>query len=344
MLVSKLLTVELLIIVGESLASAASLTYTNSVPGCGKGPGVRVNKRTNATLPSGRSYLFWIPPNYNPQNRTPLIFAFHGANKTPDGQADLDLLTTPFFNRDQIVVYPSSGTYGASGGRYWQGAPQVPADVDDVAYVLDILDDMQSRLCVDAARVYATGKSQGGLMVNNLACDPRSAARMAAFAPVSGSYYVNVTGAECTPRSLPFKCRSAAVRERAPILLFHGGGDVVIPFAGGPRSKECLPDIPRFAADWAVRDGLVRAPAHLSPLPHAGDNATVYDYGSGEELVRLVYDGDHVNHQWPATIPNADSIEYASAPATFNASSLIVEFFGRYTLRGCVVGRGEDRG
>ncbi|KAI1296321.1 Alpha/Beta hydrolase protein [Xylaria venustula] len=342
MLVSKFLIAELLIIVGESLAAAASLTYTNNALGCGKEPNVRVNKRNNATLPSGRSYLFWIPPDYEPQKSTPLIFAFHGANKTPDGQADLDLLTTPFFNRGQIVVYPSSGTYGESGGRYWQGAPQVPADVDDVAYVLEILDEMQSSFCVDAARVYATGKSQGGLMVNNLACDPRSGARMAAFAPVSGSYYVNVTGAECTPRSLPFKCRSAAVRKRAPILLFHGGADVVIPFAGGPRSKECLPDIPHFAADWAVRDGLVGTPARLSPLPHAGDNATVYDYGCGEELVRLVYDGDHVNHQWPATIPNADSIEYASAPATFNASSLIVDFFGTYTLSGREAGRDKE--
>jgi poly(3-hydroxybutyrate) depolymerase len=338
-----------LLLLEYSLATSTSLGSGRGASGngCGKDPGVQLNKRTNATLPSGRKYLYWAPPSYDPHKATPLIFSFHGATKTPDLQADLDLLTTPFFNRDHIVVYPSSGTYGVNSTRYWQGAPQVPADVDDVAYVLEILDAIESRFCVDVDRVYATGKSQGGMMTNNLACDARSSARIAAFAPVSGSYYVNVTstGRGCDPLTLRFdNCRPA--RERVPLFVFHGGDDNTISYFGGPRSGDCLPFIPHFAAAWAARDGLREEPAHVGPLRGAGDNAMVYTYGFGERegLVELVYDGDHVDHQWPATVPNADSIEHGSRPATFNASSMIIEFFGRHTLQGRRKGSRSGRG
>ncbi|KAI1753767.1 Alpha/Beta hydrolase protein [Xylaria castorea] len=331
MAVLRLLTAGLLLS-RASLASLTDLGFKRSVTGCGNEPDVALDTRITAELPSGRTYLFWVPPNYNLRKETSLIFSFHGGTKTPESQADLDLLTTPFFNKDHIVVYPSSGEYGADKGRYWQGAPQVPPDVDDVAYVLEILDAMESQFCIDTARVYATGKSQGGMMTNNLACDERSSARVAAFAPVSGSYYVNVTGTACVPTMLEFDCRPA--RAHVPVFIFHGGNDHTINYTGGPRSGECLPYIPYFVAAWALRDELSDTPNHVGPLPNAGDNATIYKYGSGnrEDLVEFIYSGDHVDHQWPATIPNSDSIEHDSPPATFNASSIIIDFFGRYTL------------
>ncbi|KAI0530246.1 Alpha/Beta hydrolase protein [Xylaria digitata] len=331
MVVLMLLTAGLLL-AKASMASPIGLASIHNASGCGEEPGVDLNMRTNATLPSGRTYLFWVPPNYNPHKATPLILSFHGGTRTPDSQADLDLLTTPFFNSDHIVVYPSSGEYGENRGRYWQGAPQVPADVDDVAYVLEVLDAMESRFCVDVARVYATGKSQGGMMTNNLACDARSSARIAAFASVSGSYYVNATGPECTPLTLTFDCHPA--RTRVPMFAFHGGDDKTINYGGGPRSGECLPYIPHFVAAWAARDGLGDGPGEVGPLPGAGDNATLYRYGSRgrEDLVEFVYSGDRVDHQWPATIPNSDSIEHGALPATFNASAIIMDFFGKYTL------------
>ncbi|TRX92706.1 hypothetical protein FHL15_006380 [Xylaria flabelliformis] len=331
MVVLRLLTAGLLLSTA-SLASLTDLGFKRSVTGCGNDPDVALNTRITAKLPSGRTYLYWVPPNYNSQKETSLIFSFHGATKTPEAQADLDLLTTPFFNKNHIVVYPSSGEYGEDKGRYWQGAPQVPPDVDDVAYVLEILDAMESQFCIDTARVYATGKSQGGMMTNNLACDERSSARVAAFAPVSGSYYVNVTGTECVPTMLEFNCHPA--RAHIPIFIFHGGNDHTINYTGGPRSGECLPYIPHFVAAWALRDGLSDTPEFAGPLPNAGDNATLYRYGSGDQkdLVEFIYDGNHVDHQWPATIPNSDSIEHDSPPATFNASSIIMDFFGRYTL------------
>ncbi|KAI8634037.1 Alpha/Beta hydrolase protein [Xylariaceae sp. FL1651] len=324
MMLSYLLTAALLLL-GSSTGTPSDFgARRTTASGCGRDSHVKLNELNSETLASGRTYLFWIPPSYDVHKATPLIFSFHGATKTPKDQANLDLLTTPFFNTDHIVVYPASGTYGVSNASYWQGAPKVPPTVDDVAFVLDILETMESRFCIDESRIYATGKSQGGMMTNNLACDARSSAVIAAFAPVSGSYYVNVTGAACTPLTLGFDCHPA--QKETPIIVFHGLADDTIAYGGGERSGECLPYIPHFVAAWAVRDGLQASPSRVARL--AGDNSTTYTYGAGAErgLVSFVYDGNAVSHQWPATIPNTDSIEHGSQPATFNASSIIMDF------------------
>jgi poly(3-hydroxybutyrate) depolymerase len=320
--------------------------------GCGADQGVDVDKRTNEKLDSGRTYQLWVPPGYTPGSKTPLILSFHGAGGTPDSQAELDLLTMPFFNKDHILVYPSSLDYEVEPYRFWQGAPQVPPDVDDIGYVMDVLDDVESRLCVDKSRIYATGKSQGGMMTNNLACDEQASARIAAFAPVSGAYYVNVTGSDCKPTKLKFDCKPDADRSgKIPLLIFHGGDDDTISYEGGERSGECLPDILYFISEWAAREGL-QSEARRIRLPNGvKDDAKVYTYGSGSSkaegdntedddedavaqmgLVTLVYDGNHVNHQWPATIDNADNVRHGSRPASFNASSIIMDFFNIYAL------------
>jgi hypothetical protein len=89
----------------------------------------------------------------------------------------------------------------------------------------------------------------------------------------------------------------------------------------------------QWVASWAPRDGLgdgaptvqnLEGSAQISRYGTAGTNT------SG--LVTFVYDGDHVNHDWPATINNTDNWAHASGPASFNASSMIMDFFANYTL------------
>lgn len=57
---------------------------------------------------------------------------------------------------------------------------------DDVAFVLVMIERIKARAAVDASRVYATGHSNGGVFVYELASDARTAGLFAAIAPVSG--------------------------------------------------------------------------------------------------------------------------------------------------------------
>lgn len=64
--------------------------------------------------------------------------------------------------------------------------------LDDVQFVADLLDDLRRALCVDPARVFVTGKSEGGGLTALPAC--RLPTRIAAFGTVSGAFYPGPAG------------------------------------------------------------------------------------------------------------------------------------------------------
>ena len=64
--------------------------------------------QTDFTQSNGvkRTYRIHIPSNYDKNNAVPLIFSFHGHNKTACGQEKLSEFSNEDWNRDGIVVYP----------------------------------------------------------------------------------------------------------------------------------------------------------------------------------------------------------------------------------------------
>lgn len=125
-----------------------------------------------------------------------------------------------------------------------------------------------------------------------LACDEDMSLRIAAFAPVSGAYYIDDFGDECEPETVPFGPCSPG--RAVPILAFHGLADDTIAYYGGPRRGACLPAIPYWARTWAERDGL--GPENVtSAVPGASDGSSAvrYEFGEGiqQGLVTHVMDG-----------------------------------------------------
>ena len=57
-------------------------------------------------------------------------------------------------------------------------------NVDDVLYVQTVLDDVQANFSINAAQVFATGFSNGGLLSHRLACAVSN--RLAGIAAISG--------------------------------------------------------------------------------------------------------------------------------------------------------------
>jgi poly(3-hydroxybutyrate) depolymerase len=303
------------------LSSAAATARAAST--CGQSAPASLGERTNVTLDnSDRTFMYWLPSNYDANKQTPVIFSFHGAGGSADQQADMDLLTDPFFNTDHILVYGQSTTEDKES--LWAVSPELSGKVDDVAYVLQVLDKVLSMLCVDESKIYATGMSQGGGLTNLLACDATASTKFAAFAPVSGSYYYNETDGKCDPNTITLTCIPG--RDKIPFLAFHGGDDSVISNKGGSRRGGCLPDIEVFIKDWAKRDGLSDQSTSSDAFTK---HATKYVYGSDSEqgLVTYVYDGDNIGHTWPSDPEGKDK-----GTASFNASSIIMSYFANYTL------------
>src|SRR5207302_2556094 len=85
--------------------------------------------------------------------------------------------------RGMVVVYPqgvgNSWNAGTCCGR------AMDEHVDDVRYLRDLVREIESELCIDRARIYATGMSNGAIMSYRLACEASDI--FAAIAPVDGA-------------------------------------------------------------------------------------------------------------------------------------------------------------
>ncbi|WP_326609827.1 alpha/beta hydrolase-fold protein [Streptomyces scopuliridis] len=219
-------------------ATAAPVPHGTSKAACRLPAPQAPGTSASHTISSGgrdRTYQLHLPAGYAEKRDWPVILAFHGRGNTGAGTEEFSKLST----LPAVVVYPD-GVIGTGDGdrQAWQGAPYAAAGVDDVRFTEDLLDRLESTLCLDERRVYATGKSNGaGFVSTLLAC--RMADRIAAIAPVAAALYP--TGEPCEP-SRP-----------VPVIEFHGTGDVTIPYAGD--ADRGLPAIQDWLAEWAERNG-----------------------------------------------------------------------------------------
>ncbi|KAK2751241.1 ferulic acid esterase [Colletotrichum kahawae] len=123
---------------------------------------------------------------------------------------------------------------------------------------------------------------------------------------------------------------STPTRTNIPMVEFHGGIDGTIPYNGSDsRRGACLPDIYHWVTEWAVRDGL----GEKATVCNITSRAQRYQWGSGDKkgLVSHVFEKD-VDHSWLYTGVNDDNKAHGDGPASYNASSYIMEFFSKHIL------------
>lgn len=292
--------------------------------GCGKSLPAKVTPggaSANISISSGgldRSYLIHIPRNYDINIPVPLILSYHGRVKNASEQELLSQFSNSSYNPNAIAVYPQ-GVANSKGIRQWYGDPNAPITINDISFTSDLISHLLSRYCLDPTRVYAAGKSNGGGLVGLLACDPTTSSQIAAFAPVSGAFYLDKTTGKlppCNPSRLPI-----------PIIEFHGWKDHTIYYLGGPdnSSRGNTTSIPAWVDGWATRDNFsVSQNVSSSVCPPPFKKVTKYNWNDTVEH----YNISNLFHDWPSTYPNDDT----HFTTCFDATSVIMNFFSRWTL------------
>jgi polyhydroxybutyrate depolymerase len=145
-------------------------------------------------------------------------------------------------------------------------------------------------------------------MTSLLAC--RLANRIAAFAPVSGSYYAPIGG--CHP-SRP-----------ASILEIHGTGDSVVPYEGNPAIGLIGSDT--WTQAWAERDACVRRPEMAS----LGNGITTFTWtGCGDGVTVVHYRILNGTHVWPGS---SSLKQVVAGDMDLQTSALIWGFFKAHPL------------
>jgi polyhydroxybutyrate depolymerase len=253
-----------------------------------------------------RTYLLYIPETYDPASPTPLVLSLHGFASWSQQQMTLSGWNDVADAEGFIVVYP------AGTGIPLRWTVQPPSDnarnanpVDDVGFIAALLDMLSEGYCIDTARIYVNGLSNGGGMTYVLACT--LADRIAAVGMVAGAYIEPADG--CNPA------------RPIPVISFHGTDDRIVPYDGGRSGGFMFPDIANWVAAWAGRNACDEVPESFS----VSDAVRGIRYlNCDAEVVFYTIEGG--GHSWPGGDPLPEQIVGVTTDE-INASAVMWEFF-----------------
>lgn len=244
-----------------------------------------------------RSFLISTPGGSDP---LPLVVALHGIIEGAEVHSRHTELGAFGARHGFVTVFPQ----GRGEPVSWDASTD--GENPDVAFVEKVVDAVAARRCIDEARVYATGLSNGAMLASALACV--SADRFAAIAPVAGL----VAPEPCEPT------------RPVPVLTTHGTADPVLPFdefVGGGVDEQ--------VSTWASRNGCAPDPTETrvgTAVTHRS-----YDCPDGAQVTLYVVEGG--GHTWPGS-EFSSTIESVTGPVTFEIdwNVLLWEFFQSRSL------------
>ncbi|HVH44885.1 MAG TPA: hypothetical protein VM925_21175 [Labilithrix sp.] len=162
---------------------------------------------------SMRSYDLEVPDGYDPKRAYPVVFVFHASGGT-GGNIRTSFKFSDIASDKALFVYPS--------GRNKQWDLDSPAgDNQDIALFDALTDSLEATYCIDSARVFATGFSNGAYFANQLGC--RRGDRLRAVASHGGGGPYGGDGAYDDDGNL--KC----VGPSPAALIVHGQSDMIVP-------------------------------------------------------------------------------------------------------------------
>ncbi|MBI2724326.1 MAG: hypothetical protein HYX50_04615 [Chloroflexi bacterium] len=285
-------------------SAAASTPRSGAVarPPCAS-PRPRPAGDVTETISSGgleRSYILHVPKSYTGDVQVPLVLNLHGFGSNATQQAIYSGLPAKADREGFIVISPE----GIGTPKRWY----FPAEnqVDDVAFMRDLLDRAEATLCIDPARIFVAGMSNGAGMTTAIACGlPGRITAVAAVAALAG----------------PATCAAGVT---VPIITFRGTADACVPFTGG-RSA-CGLGLPVLGAEdgarrWAQFNGCDSTPS----VQQFSANVRTIGYSSCRNdaaVVLFIVDGG--GHTWPGSI---DVPRLGMTTQEVNATDQIWDFF-----------------
>lgn len=217
-----------------------------------------------------------------------------------------------------VLAMPSAIGEIWNDGRYRGHGWAHVETVDDVGYLLALIDDVSARHLIDPRRIYIVGMSNGATMAGRLGCEHGE--RLAALAQVAGTASAEVA-------RLPF--RGAPV----PLLEIHGTGDASAPYDGGQptglRNRLILRHragpavgVDGWAAAWVFANGARNEPGVSSLPPDTKVRRWQGDSPAAEVVFYRVEGGGHTwtgNRVWVPPL-------FGRTSRTFDATRVIWDF------------------
>lgn len=290
----------------------------NAQRGQGKDTIVRTIKIDDST----RTYHLHIPPHLPTNQKLPIVFMFHGGGGTA-AHAERESKFSDLADKEGfLVVYPAGIGKGWNDGRGVDAIAAQRNDVDDVAFISDVIDTLSTEFSVDDKRIYATGISNGAIFSHYLAA--KLSTKIAAIAPVVGGMPVSLS-------------TNFAPQSKVSVLIIQGTMDPLIPYDGGyvtppgvgKRGEIISTDL--AVQKWVTSNGCSTKAVEEAledKSPSDGCRVTKMNYGNGKNgtevcLYRIIGGG----HTWPNGTQYLPQVVVGKCCRDFDGTSVIWEFF-----------------
>jgi polyhydroxybutyrate depolymerase len=247
---------------------------------------------------SDRTYEIHVPPAYDPEAATPVIVNMHGYTSAGWQQVLFSDMNPVADAEGFIVIYPDGIANSWNAGSCCGDAAST--DVDDVGFLSAVIEDLSTKLCIDRARVYATGMSNGGYMSHRLACEASDV--FAAVAPVAGAMGIP----DCDPP------------RPMPVVAYHGTEDGLVDYADGAAAID----------EWVGLNGCTGDPVRTDHGGSYCDRWESCDDGVEVELCTL----DPMGHCWPGGSSTLCLPGIGPFNDDINANEHMWAFMSRFTL------------
>ena len=303
-------------------AEEQSFGPVSLAPDCANLPDVSVGLSTEVLTSGGNeyNYQFTVPSSYD-GSPLPVVLDFHGIGSNGAQQAVFSGWSAAAESEGFLSVQPTGLMADGDDRASWELPQFETSDRNDIQFVVDLIDVISSQICIDPARIYSTGMSNGGLFTSTVVCELSE--RIAAAVSVAG-----VTHHEsCSPtRAVPY-------------LAFHGTDDTVVPFNGGGEStldgaagsSEFFEQvIPEEFAEFADSSGCSGSTdSQITP------EVTLTSYsGCNDDVPLGFYTIEGAGHTWPGSSISAAIPTLGVTNLDISATEIAWEFFGQHTLGG----------
>jgi polyhydroxybutyrate depolymerase len=204
-------------------------------------PTATASRPADLVVGGDRPVTVHIPASYDAKRPAPLLIVLHGFTVSGEEVETYFNLGPAAEARGFVYAYPD-GTLDNDGNRFWNATDACcnfnGSDVDDVAYLTDLIDEIQSTLSIDPKRIALVGHSNGGFMSYRMACE--RADRVAAIVSLAGATYADPS--DCAP-SEPVSV--VQIHGRFDDTILYEGGTIEVPYPGAETTAET----------WATYDG-----------------------------------------------------------------------------------------
>lgn len=277
-----------------------------------------------------RVYRVYAPGNIDKAKKYPLVVLLHGGGGTGRGMTRLDRggFKELADAKGAILAYPDGVDKNWNDLRGDKTRKSQRENIDDVAFLSSMADEILKKYPADASRVYAAGISNGAMMSYTLAC--RASGVFAAVAPVAGAMPENLAAACAPSRPVPLLIISGTKDN----LVHWEGGDVTGPF-GRKKLGRVLP-VEKSRDFWLEKNSCAADKKTVSKKdsdPKDGTAVTREAYwpcagGTSVEFIKIEGGG----HTWPGGLQYLPEMIVGKTSRELDASAEIWNFFMKYSL------------